>query len=136
MNTVKKIGGMLAAAAIAGLLATPAIAAKKDAETRLAERLEGYVAGEPVDCIDTHRVRSSTIYENTAIVFDAGSTLYVNRPENGARSLDRSDIMVTRNYTTQLCDIDTVQMHDTSGFWTGSVFLGKFVPYKRAPEKG
>ncbi|WP_066554331.1 hypothetical protein [Croceicoccus bisphenolivorans] len=126
---------MLAAAALVGLLSAPAMAAaKKDPETRLAEKLEGRVAGEPVDCIDTHRVRSSTIYDKTAIVFEAGSTIYVNRPDSGAMSLSRNDIMVTKPTMNRLCSIDTVQMMDSTGFWRGSVFLGDFVPYKKAPE--
>ncbi|RVQ67194.1 hypothetical protein EKN06_08160 [Croceicoccus ponticola] len=124
---------MIAAAALVGLVAAPAMAAaKKDPEVRLAERLEGRVAGEPVRCIDTSRIRSSTIYDRTAIVFEAGSTLYVNRPDNGARALRRSDIMVTRPTINRLCNIDTVEMRDQSGFYSGSVFLGDFVPYKKA----
>jgi len=127
---------LIAAAALAGLIATPAMAAKKDPETRLAERLEGRVAGEPVDCIWLSRVQSSQVYDKTAIVFDAGSTLYVNRPKNGEESLRRQDIMVTKPFNNQLCSIDTVQMHDSSGFWSGVVFLGDFVPYTKAAAKG
>ena len=59
-------------------------------------RLAGRVAGEPVQCIDLHRVRSSQVINDTAIIYDAGSVLYVNRPGNGADSLDRNDTMVTR----------------------------------------
>lgn len=124
---------MLGAAALAAMLAAPATAApRKDPETRLAERLEGRVAGEPVDCIDLHRVRASTIYDRTAIVFESGSTIYVNRPEAGNNSLRRYDIMVTRPTMNRLCSIDTVEMRDTSGFYSGSVFLGDFVPYRKA----
>ena len=41
--------------------------------------------------------------------------------------------MVTRLYTSQLCNLDTVQMHDrSSGFmWNGFVSLREFVPYKK-----
>ena len=130
-----KTARIIAAAALAGLLCSPALAGeKKDPETRLAEHLEGYVAGEPVKCIDLHRIQGSTIYDKTAIVYDAGSTIYVNRPDNGAKSLRRSDVMVTKLHTNQLCDIDTVEMRDTSGFFSGIVFLGKFVPYKKVPQ--
>lgn len=130
-----KLSHLIAAAAMIGTVAAPAMAGeRKDPETKLAERLEGHVAGEPVSCIDLHRVRGSTIYDKTAIVFDAGSTLYVNRPENGARSLRKHDIMVTKTHSSRLCDIDTVEMRDTMGMWNGSVFLGEFVPYKKAPQ--
>lgn len=123
---------LLAAAALAGLLAAPAMAAaQKDPESRLAEKLEGRVAGEPVNCIDLNRVRSSTIYDRTAIVFEAGSTIYVNRPENGAQGLRRNDILVTKPTLNRLCSVDAVQTMDSSGFWNGAVFLGDFVPYKK-----
>ncbi|GGD48610.1 hypothetical protein [Croceicoccus pelagius] len=131
-----KTAKIIAAAAMAGMLATPAMAAKKDPETRLAEKLEGRVAGEPVRCIDMSRVSSSTIYDKTAIVFDAGSTLYVNRPDSGENSLRRNDIMVTKTFSHQLCSVDTVEMRDSSGFWSGVVFLGEFVPYKKVKEEG
>jgi len=40
--------------------------------------------------------------------------------------------MVTRLHSTRLCDIDTVTMVDAaSGAFTGVVFLGDFVPYRR-----
>lgn len=131
-----KTAKIIAAAALAGMLATPAMAAKKDPETRLAEKLEGRVAGEPVRCIDMARVSSSTIYDKTAIVFDAGSTLYVNRPDSGENSLRRNDIMVTKTHSHQLCSVDTIEMRDTMGFWSGVVFLGEFVPYKKVKDEG
>lgn len=124
---------MFAAAALVGMLAAPAIAAPREkSEIRLAERLEGRVAGEPVNCIDLHRVRSSTIYDRTAIVFESGSTIYVNRPDAGNSSLRRDDIMVTKPTMHRLCNVDTVEMRDSSGFYSGSVFLGDFVPYRKA----
>lgn len=123
---------LIAAAALVGLLGAPAMAAaQKSPEERLAEKLEGRVAGEPVKCIDLNRIQSSTIYDGTAIVYDAGRTLYVNRPDNGANSLRKYDVMVTKTNLNRLCSVDTVQMHDTSGFWSGSVFLGEFVPYTK-----
>jgi hypothetical protein len=40
--------------------------------------------------------------------------------------------MVTRLFSTQLCNTDTVQMVDRpSGAMTGIIFLGDFVPYRR-----
>jgi hypothetical protein len=101
-------------------------------EAELARALEGRVAGEPVDCIDLHRVRSSRVINDTAILYDAGSILYVNRPDSGADSLNQWDALVTRSYSTRLCSIDVVQTLDTSTrMQTGLVFLGEFVPYRR-----
>ena len=123
--------------ALAGLavLGTSGVAVAKERltpEQRLEKRLEGRVAGEPVDCIYMPMVRGSTIYDRTAIVYEVGSTLYVNRPEAGARDLDDNDVMVTNLHSSQLCSIDVVRMHDQSSrFYSGSVFLGKFVPYRK-----
>jgi len=104
-----------------------------DREAELARAIAGRVAGEPVDCIDLHRVRSSRIINDTAIVYDAGSIVYVNRPRNGADQLDRNDTMVNRLHgSSRLCSIDTVTMIEpVSGTFTGVVFLGEFVPYRR-----
>ncbi|HEX8238399.1 MAG TPA: hypothetical protein VF574_01530 [Allosphingosinicella sp.] len=101
-------------------------------ERQLAQAVEGRVAGEPVDCIDLHRVRSSRIIDRTAIVYDAGGTLYVNRPRSGANSLKDWDIMLTRPFGNRLCSVDTVEMYTPgSHMLSGLVFLGDFVPYKR-----
>lgn len=102
------------------------------AEQSLAKTLEGRVAGEPVDCIYTPRVISTRVYDKTAIVYDTGNTIYVNRPDSGVRTLDDNDIMVTTPTGSQLCNVDIVRMIDrTAGFFRGSVSLGQFVPYKK-----
>lgn len=101
-------------------------------EQQLAKMLKGRVAGEPVDCIHTPSITSTRVIDKTAIVYDAGSTLYVQRPRTGAESLDDDDVLVTKLSSAQLCSVDTIQLHDRSGgFWRGFVGLDKFVPYKR-----
>ncbi|HET9639844.1 MAG TPA: hypothetical protein VFP12_11620 [Allosphingosinicella sp.] len=101
-------------------------------ERELARTLEGRVAGEPVNCINLQRVRSSRIVNRTAIVYDAGGTIYVNRPRSGAHALKDWDVMVTRPFGTRLCRVDVVQMYSPgSRMLSGVVFLGDFVPYKR-----
>ena len=103
-----------------------------DPEEALAKAIEGRVAGEPVDCIDLHRVRSSRVIPGTAIVYDAGGVIYVNRPRNGADELNQWDAMVTRTPTTRLCSVDVVELVDqATQTMTGVVFLGDFVPYRR-----
>jgi hypothetical protein len=114
------------------LVAGSAQATPPDYEAELAQTLAGRVAGEPVDCIDLHRVRGSHIVAHTAIVYDAGSVIWVNRPRGGAETMDQWDIMVNRLYSTQLCSIDVVQLLDQgSRMYSGTVFLGAFVPYRR-----
>ena len=120
------VGAGLAALSVAAPAASP------DPEAQLERALRGRVAGEPVHCIDMHRVTGSTIIPGTAVIYDAGSVLYVNRPESGAESLDRWDVLVTRLYTSQLCNTDTVDLIDQgSRVYSGVIFLGDFVPYRR-----
>jgi hypothetical protein len=115
---------------------SPALAAKPyDGEAELAKAIEGRVAGAPVHCVNLRNVRSSQIIDRTAIVYDTGSTVYVNRPRAGRESLDRWDTLVTKTFSSDLCDIDVVHLYDTSSHMqTGSVFLGDFIPYKKAPK--
>lgn len=116
------------------LASAPAAAAPKlTPEAKLAKAVEGRVAGEPVDCINLRNIRSSQIIDGTAIVYDAGHTVYVNRPRNGANSLDKWDTLVTKTHSSRLCRIDVVQLYDTSArMMTGLVFLDEFVPYRKA----
>lgn len=128
------IPALLAAAALA---AAPAATAREKLapEDQLAKLLEGRVAGEPQDCISLSTARSSQIIEKTAIVYKVGSTYWVNRPRGGAESLDDDDILVLKTSGSQLCSIDTLELHDrASHMYSGFVSLGEFVPYRR--EKG
>ena len=128
---MRKLIPLIAASLLIG--GGAAQAGPPDREAELQRAVRDRVAGEPVDCIDLHRVRSSRIINDTAIVYDAGSVIYVNRPRNGAEQLDRNDTMVNRLYGTgRLCSIDTVTMIDAgSQSFSGVVFLGEFVPYRR-----
>ena len=131
---MKKLSLLLAAASLLAPAAAQAAPAK-DGEARLARALEGRTAGEPVDCVPLHAIRSSRIIDDTAIVYDAGSTLYVNRPRSGRESLDQWDVLVTRSFGSRLCSTDVVHLYDTGArFQTGLVFLGEFVPYRRLKD--
>lgn len=119
------------------LASAPAQAAPRlTPEAKLAKAIEGRVAGEPVDCVNLRNIRSSRIIDRTAIVYDAGSTIYVNRPRAGAESLRDWDTMVSKLYSSQLCSIDVVQTYDSgSRFFTGNIFLGEFVPYRKLASR-
>lgn len=128
---------ILVLAAGAALLTAPAVQArdKLTGEARLAKILEGREPGKPVDCIPLMSTRESRIIDKTAIVYDSGRVIYVNRPRN-ARDLDDDEIMVTEPRNGQLCRLDTVRMHDRSGFWySGFVGLEQFVPYRRVAAR-
>ena len=122
----------LTAAAVI-LTSAPGVAAPRlKGEAELARALEGRVAGEPVRCINLRAIRSSRIIARTAIIYEAGGTIYVNRPAGGAESLDHWDTLVTRPFGSQLCSIDIVRLYDTgSRMQTGFVALGEFIPYRR-----
>jgi hypothetical protein len=124
---------LLGAAAIA---ATPAAAEPRlTPEQQLEKELRGRVAGEPVKCINLFQVRHSRVIDKTAIIFGSGGTIYVNRPRAGADALSRWDAQLVKPFGTQLCSVDTIQMFDrTSGFYSGNVFLGDFVPYRRVRD--
>lgn len=129
---MRKLASILLAAAF---VVAPAAAERLSPEAELARAVEGRVAGEPVDCIDLNRVRNSRVIPGTAIIWDAGSVVYVNRPDSGADALNRWDAMLTRTPTGRLCSVDTVTMVDTpTHMMTGIVFLGEFVPYRRTRD--
>lgn len=115
--------------AVAPVQARPAV----DSEVSLQQELTGWVAGKPQDCIDLNQIHSMQIIARTAIIYDVGSTRFVNRPRSGAQSLNHSDTLVTDTHSSQLCSIDVVRLYDSSvHMQTGVLFLGEFVPYKKA----
>ncbi|MCW1382004.1 hypothetical protein OLX02_04140 [Novosphingobium sp. KCTC 2891] len=131
-KTARMTGLALAAGAMVLAGGTAHAKPRLTGEQQLAKMLEGRVAGEPVDCISMPTISSSRIIDKTAIVYDSGSTLYVQRPRTGAESLDEDDVLVTKLTSSQLCSVDTVHLHDRSGgFWRGFVGLDKFVPYRK-----
>lgn len=124
---------LLAAAMIAAVPAAADARTAVSPEQKLAKILEGRVAGEPRDCIPLNATSRTRIINRTAIVYDNGSTIWVNRPTGGEQSLNDSYTMVTKPTGSQLCSIDTVNMVDgSSRTWRGFVQLGKFVPYRKA----
>ena len=134
----KAIAVVLTAAAALSLGVAADAKPRVSGEEKLAKLLEGRVAGKPTDCIYLPRVRSSRIIDDTAIVYDAGSVIYVNRPRGGANGLDDDDVMVTEFHGggSSLCSIDVVRLHDRSTlFYSGFVSLGEFVPYRKASAR-
>jgi hypothetical protein len=121
------------AAFASAVLPAAASAERTSPEVQLAEAVEGRVAGEPERCLRNTRFTSTRIIDRTAIVYESGGTLWVNVPRGGARSLDQWDVLVTRQFSGDLCRGDVVQLYDSSSMMqTGAVFLGDFVPYRRA----
>lgn len=108
---------------------------KETGEQAVARAVEGRTAGEPVNCVRLSDIRSTRIIDRTAIVYDAGRTIYIQRPRTGAEGLRRDDILVTQTFGSDLCTIDSVRLLDPAGnFLRGFVTLDRFVPYTRPPR--
>jgi hypothetical protein len=100
-------------------------------EAKLATMLQDRVAGEPRSCITAYDLSRIQILDHAAIVYETGDTIWVSRPGD-PHSLDTRDIVVIKRTGGQLCKQDIIKTVDrTSGFTTGLVFMGDFVPYRR-----
>jgi hypothetical protein len=120
--------------AISGAASVPAYAGQATAEkgeARLAKMIEGRTAGSPVTCVSALNSNRMEVIDETAIVYDAGKTVYVGRPIDPS-VLDPNDVLVTKRYGSQFCASDSMRMVDRDGgFMTGIVFLKNFVPYTK-----
>ena len=106
----------------------------KHGADRLAKLLGDRVAGKPVDCVSLRQLGSSTIIDGSAIAYEAGATIFVNRPRSGADALedDYDTVLVTSSPLSQLCKLDSVRLVSrTTGIYKGFVTLDAFVPYRR-----
>ena len=128
-----RLSSLATAAAAITLVASPASAERKSGEEKLAEMIDGRVAGEPQSCINTFNSRPLTVIDDTVIVYRSGDTVYVNRTR-APQTLDNDDVLVIRKFGSgsRLCRLDQVSTRDRfNGFYTGNIFLTDFVPYRR-----
>lgn len=123
----------LTAACTASADTEAAVSAGETAEATLGARLAGRVAGEPVSCVSMRNIRGSRIHDENTIVFEAGSTLYVNRTRGACPSGRMSQALRYRTSATSLCSGEMVSVFDpTTGVEYGGCSLGEFTPYRRA----
>lgn len=128
-----KTATVVSAVAAGLMLAVPSVAQDNgdEGQAKLAKLLEGRVAGEPQSCVRTLPNTNMRIIDGTAIVVGRGSTIYVNVPRD-PDALDDDDAMKIRRTGSSLCNTDIVTTFDRSGgFYTGNIFLGEFIPYKK-----
>lgn len=138
---MRKFSTAMAITALSLLVSTDA-SAKRDmtpyakGEARLAKMLDGRVAGEPQSCIFAPNSADLTIVDKTALVYKMGNTYYVNRPAN-PRDISSNEVLVIDRMGHQLCRTDMVQTmsQGTPHFYTGSLFLGQFVPYRKVQHQ-
>ncbi len=108
-----------------------------EGEQRLAKLLEGRVAGEPQNCIQSLPTQRFTTIDGTAYVFGRGNTIYVQRTTRPDQIDDR-DTLVMRRFgaSTQVCRQDIATTVDPlSRIFTGAVFFEDFIPYTRVDDE-
>lgn len=105
-------------------------------EAELRELLAAGPAGAAVRCLTLRRIQSSYVINGTAIVYEeAGSRIWVNRPDSGSKMLSGRDTLVITSRNGLVCDGDPVDLIDRSSRQTnGFVLLGEFLPYAKAAE--
>lgn len=117
----------------AALASSSAMAAPNKAQERLDETLAGYSAGKPQSCISQYSIDSVDVIDGIGLLYKtSGNRYYLNIPTAGASALDDQDVLVTDNWTSQLCSVDTVRLWDPlARMVTGFVNLGQFIPYTK-----
>ena len=135
---MKALSSLLAAiAAIAVLTACSTAPSEQTRSPRaakdLADALAGRAAGPAERCIPTYRNTKVQVIDNWTILYDQGSTIYVQNPPGGCPGLRSGDTLVTRQIgTAQLCEGEIAHTVDlTSGVQGGGCVFGPFVPYTR-----
>ncbi len=130
---MNKLSALIAASTALTMLAVPTAAQERPrGEAKLAQMLEGRVAGEPQQCIRMLGSDNLTTIDGTALVAKRGDTIWVNRTAN-PQSLNDNDYLVIHKFSSsQLCRLDQITTaHRTGNFFSGVIFLEEFVPYRR-----
>jgi hypothetical protein len=116
------------------IIALPAASSKpriSDAE-RLEKALAGRTAGKPMSCVSLRDLSGSEVIGDDIIYRVNRTLLYRNQSSGGCESARRGDALVTRTYSSRLCQGDIVRTADLqAGFESGSCVLGKFTPYRK-----
>ena len=106
-----------------------------EAQQELNKALAGHVAGPPVNCISNYRSTDMKIIDDWTILFDVGSTIYLQAPRGGCPGIEsnRNTMVSILRGTNQLCSGDInhlVDMH--TGMGGGACVFGPFVPYRKS----
>jgi len=127
----------LATAALLGGCSTAPVEQTRSpaAAKELADALAGRVAGPPQRCISNFPNTQVQVVDDWTILYDEGSTIYVQNPRGGCPGIARgSRTLVARQVgTSQMCDGDINQAVDLrSGIGGAPCVFGPFVPYTKA----
>lgn len=87
-------------------------------------------SGEPVDCIETSRIRSTEVRGDNVIDFELiGGGVYRNVLPAACPALGFEERFSYKTSTSRLCSIDTVTVLDSPGLTAGPTCgLGNFQP--------
>lgn len=105
------------------------------AAKELADALAGRVAGPPQRCISNFPNIQVQIIDDWTILYDGGSTIYVQNPRGGCPGIaGGSRTLVTRQVgTSQMCDGDINQAVDLrTGIGGAACVFGPFTPYTKS----
>jgi hypothetical protein len=95
------------------------------------------VIGEPVNCVDTSRIRDTKVHDDSTIDFRmVNGTIYRNTLPNRCNGLAVQDQFGYRTQQGRLCAIDTITVLNTGGISGPTCGLGQFVPVTLDPPAG
>lgn len=117
------------------LPATLALAACADGPPRTPQPM--VPAGDPVNCVQINRIRSTSIVDDQTVDFRmSNGTIYRNTLPNSCPGLNAADAFSYRTSQSQLCNVDIIRVLNTGGGprFGASCGLGQFVPVKPAEE--
>jgi len=89
----------------------------------------GRVVGQPVNCIQTSRIRNTIVHSDEIIDFEmAGGPTYRNTLPNRCPSLGFEERFAYRTSTGQLCSSDIITVLYSDGTQRPGCGLGQFLP--------
>ncbi len=87
--------------------------------------------GEPVNCIQTNRIRNTVVHDDYTIDFQmAGDLVYRNTLPLRCTGLGFEERFAHSSTTGQLCSVDTITVLHSDGGRGGTCGLGEFLPVR------
>lgn len=123
--------------AIAGILV--ATASGDAAQARGSKKPDNLVAvGDPVNCIDINRIRSSRVRDDRTIDFEMnGREIYRNTLPHSCPGLGFEQRFAYKTSINQICSVDIITVLQTAGpglMQGASCGLGQFQKMQKAPK--
>lgn len=128
---------LAAAAALAGCASMSQEAPSERAQARLAEALDGRVAGKAVDCVASTRLDGPDIIDSRTILYrESGRRIWRNDLPDACPFLRPDRIMIIELHGSDMCRNDLFSVIDRGGATIpiGKCRLGQFTPYERVRE--